>query len=198
MARNRVFVFVFTLIFILSTLLACTPQAQKQLNEAVGNAASTASAGLQTQVSSSGQTAVAEGIHSVQTQAPALQQTAETALKTEAARVQTEVAKGIASLMPPSGDKQAPLVYFALGDSIASGHGLMDQGDCRRSEKSYPYQLKALLLKQYQQVDFKHLACSGATVGIPNLNFLEMLGDKRFQWFNTQVDEVLSQLDSQP
>lgn len=68
------------------------------------------------------------------------------------------------------------LFYFALGDSIASGHGLMDQGPCRRSERSYPRQLiqsEPLL----SLTRFRHIACSGAKTGeLP-----------------AQVDSVLSQ-----
>ena len=63
--------------------------------------------------------------------------------------------------------------YFALGDSIASGHGLMDDGSkCHRafgtsnsSLVAYPIRVQQLLTQEYGLVDFPRshfLACSGA------------------------------------
>lgn len=88
--------------------------------------------------------------------------------------------------------------YFALGDSIASGHGLMDTGDgagnlcpdrldgvtcCRRSGSSYPYQLYYdRLLTRYSSGNFYHLACSGA-------NTKHLAG---------QVDTVLASVTNRP
>lgn len=61
---------------------------------------------------------------------------------------------------------QTTIVYFALGDSVASGHGLMDdQTPCRRSTRAYPYKVKESLEQQGYVVIFpseNHLACSGA------------------------------------
>lgn len=55
------------------------------------------------------------------------------------------------------------IAYFALGDSIASGHGLMDTGGaCHKSANSYPYKVKTALEEQSFIVDFHHMACSGA------------------------------------
>jgi len=201
MWKNRVraaVVFTLTLVLILTSLLGCTPQTQRQLETALSSGASTASVDLQTQVSSSGQTAVAIGIQSAKTLAAGVQLTAEAAIKTEAVRIQTDVAKRISSVLPPIGSQPAVLDYFALGDSIASGHGLMDSGDCRRSNKSYPYLLYAELVKQYKQVNFTHLACSGATIGKPDLTFYEWWGDKRFKWLNFQVEDVLTHLSDRP
>ena len=69
--------------------------------------------------------------------------------------------------------------YFALGDSIASGHGLQDAGSCRRSAKSYPSKVADLLSEHYQ-VHFHHIACSGATAR---------------QSLPRQVDEALGFID---
>jgi lysophospholipase L1-like esterase len=75
--------------------------------------------------------------------------------------------------------------YFALGDSVASGHGLMDQPECRRSGHAYPFRVARWLRGQYDQVYFptaNHLACSGARVkDLPG-----------------QVSQVLSRLSSRP
>jgi lysophospholipase L1-like esterase len=56
------------------------------------------------------------------------------------------------------------LDYFALGDSVASGHGLFDKGGtCRRSPRAYPQQLVPELRERHDRVRFTMLACSGAT-----------------------------------
>jgi hypothetical protein len=68
--------------------------------------------------------------------------------------------------------------YFALGDSVASGHGLAGAtGECFRSNKAYPYTVRDALKMRYQKVNFPthkaadgsvvrhHLACSGDKVG---------------------------------
>jgi lysophospholipase L1-like esterase len=85
--------------------------------------------------------------------------------------------------------------YFALGDSIASGHGLMDdESRCRRSDKAYPYQVRNYLQKSFK-VNFPpkhHLACSGATVWEPSP---EALKQHRYKWFKNQVIEVLDHLN---
>jgi lysophospholipase L1-like esterase len=58
----------------------------------------------------------------------------------------------------------APAVdYLALGDSIASGHGLLDSGGtCRRSPAAYPRTVLAELRERHDRVRFTMLACSGA------------------------------------
>jgi lysophospholipase L1-like esterase len=54
--------------------------------------------------------------------------------------------------------------YFALGDSIASGHGLIDDGPpCRRSDRAYPHKVSEMLQTRYATVNTYFLACSGAT-----------------------------------
>ncbi len=57
-----------------------------------------------------------------------------------------------------------PLLYIALGDSIASGHGLADApgGACQRSDDGYPERVRELLATQHGEVTLHHLACSGA------------------------------------
>lgn len=57
-----------------------------------------------------------------------------------------------------------PLVYIALGDSIASGHGLAvaPDGACQRSDAGYPERVRLLLAEQHSVVTLHHLACSGA------------------------------------
>jgi lysophospholipase L1-like esterase len=54
--------------------------------------------------------------------------------------------------------------YFALGDSIASGHGLVgDDGfPCDRSSLAYPNLVRKWLENQRHTVNFTMLACSGA------------------------------------
>jgi lysophospholipase L1-like esterase len=86
--------------------------------------------------------------------------------------------------------------YFALGDSIASGHGLKDKGGhCRQSDKAYPYQVRDYLGLQFK-VNFPpeyHLACSGATAREPSPEVLKQ--QHRFKWFKNQVIEVLNHLN---
>lgn len=60
------------------------------------------------------------------------------------------------------------IAYYALGDSVASGHGLDDSGPgtCKRSQYAYPYQIAKQLSNDYGNVIFgpdHHIACSGAT-----------------------------------
>jgi formylglycine-generating enzyme required for sulfatase activity/lysophospholipase L1-like esterase len=92
-----------------------------------------------------------------------------------------------------------PLDYFALGDSIASGHGLMDdKSDCRRSNKGYPFKLATELARNYT-VNFSSdhfLACSGATALQPSA---EVLARERNKWLHNQVLKILPLIkDDQP
>lgn len=81
------------------------------------------------------------------------------------------------------------LHYFALGDSVASGHGLMDDGDpCHRSDSAYPRMLAGRLAYRYAEVRFTTFACSGATAILP-----DTLDDPN-KWFTNQVDNVLAVL----
>ena len=76
-----------------------------------------------------------------------------------------------------------PIDYFALGDSVASGHGLADDGTaCRQSMLAYPWLLYARLQESFVVNQFDVLACSGTTTG--------SLG--------RQISEVLSRLSAYP
>jgi probable HAF family extracellular repeat protein len=58
------------------------------------------------------------------------------------------------------------IAYYALGDSIASGHGLMDDypDPCERSQdSSYPAVVANKLRADFDTVNFSLLACSGAS-----------------------------------
>jgi lysophospholipase L1-like esterase len=167
-----------------SLLLSCTPQEQEQVislfdqaQKTAVSAAKTESAPLQTQAAEALQTQIAqggeiaktkwaEGREAAKTQVAALQQTA-------AAQVATEAAKILSTRMPTSTIVQPPeeIDYFALGDSIASGHGLQSTGNCKRSTRAYPYLVKEALVGEGIKIaNFKHLACSGATASEPENN----------------------------
>ena len=70
---------------------------------------------------------------------------------------------------PPGGGEQGQagkrqIDYFALGDSVASGHGLPGaKGKCKRSPEAYPWVVTSLLKERYDSVNTHVLACSGAT-----------------------------------
>jgi len=71
-----------------------------------------------------------------------------------------------ASAQNPINTNMAP-AYVALGDSVAAGLGLPNEGGtsgqdpvCGRSTGAYAYQVA-----QAKNIDVEHLACSGATVG---------------------------------
>lgn len=84
-----------------------------------------------------------------------------------------------------------PLDYFALGDSVASGRGLMDMGgQCRRSPLAYPQQTRALLAERHAPVRFWFFACAGAEASAP--------GASGFRDFRKQVDAVLRKLTARP
>ena len=53
-----------------------------------------------------------------------------------------------------------PVLYLALGDSYASGQGLDDRGDCRRSDEGYPDRVRDGL--QFP-AGMRVLACGGTT-----------------------------------
>jgi len=95
-------------------------------------------------------------------------------------------------VQPPNSNspgKQPTIIYFALGDSIASGYGLMDDGsECHRSNQSYPYQVKTFLEQRYESVFLYHFACAGATAARPKDYVLKL---DKFKWLKNQVDEML-------
>lgn len=92
--------------------------------------------------------------------------------------------------------------YFALGDSIASGHGLSDFGRCRQSTKAYPFSVLRALKSEYRSVRFFHYACSGAVAGprasdVKPAEYTRGL-DHPWQWLHNQVDLVLQNLGDDP
>ncbi|MBI3912868.1 MAG: hypothetical protein HY327_01535 [Chloroflexi bacterium] len=145
----------------------------------VVKAAQTGIVVAQTQAAQFAQTSLAESANLAATQVAQLKQTAVAKL-TQAARKQS-------------------IDYFALGDSIASGHGLMDDGtSCHRSTRAYPYKVAQLLRSSYREVNFdksKFLACSGASAGQPDSKTLK---DDKYKWFRNQVDDVLRNLSDRP
>ena len=103
--------------------------------------------------------------------------------------------------------KQQVIDYWAIGDSIASGHGLKDDDSfCRRSTDAYPYLVEKALQERYVTVNFPthmegneiiyhHLACSGATLREPDL---ETMQKDSFKWFEKQVDYVIDNMSDRP
>jgi hypothetical protein len=79
--------------------------------------------------------------------------------------------------------------YFALGDSVASGHGLMDEGFCRRSALAYPRKVVDYLATRYTMRRQETLACSGATAA------KDPQSTNPYKKFHNQVEAVLAYLD---
>jgi lysophospholipase L1-like esterase len=198
-------------LLILTMLLqACSPAMERQLQTAVAGPGATVAVSLQTEAVRAGQTAIASGGSLLQTQAAVVQKTAEAGIKTQAvglqqtaeARMKTEAAKVLTPLsitptFTPTAIKPQIMDYFALGDSIASGHGLQsiqglsEDGICKRSPYSYPYRLKATLETQGYIVSMTHLACTGATAGEPTSK--EYKNDPlkyRYKWLRNQVIDI--------
>ena len=90
----------------------------------------------------------------------------------------------------------ADIDFFALGDSVASGHGLMDDGSvCHRSDRAYPEKMGEALATRYKTVKFPSeyfLACSGATALDPGT-----IEDPN-KWLHNQVDFVLAHVTDAP
>ena len=98
--------------------------------------------------------------------------------------------------VPPPGVIKGKIDYFALGDSIASGHGLHDTGGpCRRSNIAYGGIVRNELLKRYSEVNFHHHACSGATATEPDA---ERLAADEEKWLHNQVNHVLAEASTLP
>ena len=200
-------------------LIACSPEDQRLIETEVARGANTAVVIAQTQAANAMQTgaagaqtqavvAINTGAASAQTQAVPVQtqvaQAAQTAFaeqmqraETQAGSIQQTAVAELTRVAPASGG--ASIHYFALGDSIASGHGLMDDGTpCHRSPRGYPYKVAQLLKTQYQEIRYTILACSGATAGKPSPENLNCAGC-RFKWLRNQVDEALAQMpDDRP
>jgi lysophospholipase L1-like esterase len=76
-----------------------------------------------------------------------------------------------------------PIEYLALGDSVASGYGLADDGTiCRQSMLAYPWRAVARLQETFVVERFALLACSGATT----------------ETLDSQVSEALNRLAERP
>lgn len=197
------------IVLALCALLAvgCTQRDQYLVATMMAEAANTAVAAAKTQAPSvstqivkAGATAIADAGKLAATEAVKLKLTTEAGLATEAAKLklttEARIATEAAKILPTSANKKPVLDYFALGDSLASGHGLMDdKTECHRSTKAYPYKLRDQLTNLYQTVNFSMLACSGATAGKPDDATLKK---DKYKWFRNQVDEVVSKLSNRP
>jgi murein DD-endopeptidase MepM/ murein hydrolase activator NlpD/lysophospholipase L1-like esterase len=100
---------------------------------------------------------------------------------------------------PPSASaaQARPLYYFALGDSIASGHGLKNGGgpfttdNCRRSTLAYPYKVKDRLSDSFS-TRLRHIACTGSvTARTSDTNTTTQL-------LSYQVDQALAEIATLP
>jgi lysophospholipase L1-like esterase len=70
-----------------------------------------------------------------------------------------------------------PIEYFALGDSVASGHGLADdETACRQSPHAYPWRVLEHLQAAFDVQRFELLACSGTTTATLDRQVSEILG----------------------
>ncbi len=216
MKRKRVAVSVLAVaLWLLLALFACSPQEQRLVQTEVAKSAGTAIVVAQTQAAAGVQTgvvaaqtqvvnAIQTGAAEAQTRAIPLQtqvaQAAQTTLADQVQRAETQAASfqqtalaELTRLAPGPGG--AAIHYFALGDSIASGHGLDHDitEPCFRSRNSYPNQVVRLLKSHFQEIRYTILACSGATVAKPPPDKLNCDGC-RFKWFRNQMDETLKQL----
>jgi len=120
----------------------------------------------------------------------------------------------------PVMSKGVAIDYFALGDSIASGHGLIDDTQfgasatgCRRAltnqHPAYPLRVAKDLERRYSDVNFMRLpgdpfgrppidnffACSGASAGQPDQS---ELNKSPYKWLHNQVDAILPKIRQVP
>lgn len=109
-----------------------------------------------------------------------------------------DIGNPIEDLLGHQGDS-SEIEYFALGDSVAAGHGLHDEGGCHRSTKAYPYKVRDLLDERYGTVHLHLLACSGATAR-PNPRALAASPEDitRYKWLQLQVQQVVIDLRNVP
>ncbi len=86
---------------------------------------------------------------------------------------------------------------IGLGDSIASGHGLGDDGTaCQRSTRAYPFRLaERIKTNTGRNASVTLLACSGATTLQPSADLLSQDPDK---WLTNQVTQANQQIDGLP
>jgi lysophospholipase L1-like esterase len=176
-------------VLLLVAMLSCSPAEQAQFKTRIAQAGQTAvvvaqteAPPIQTQVARAAQTAAAEAVKIAGTQAAHLKETA-------IAQLATRLAKQPTATPSP---RPLEIDYFALGDSIASGHGLGDDGTpCHRSALAYPSLVERGLETRYTYVHFPashFLACSGATATKPDSKTLKPDGDK---WLANQVTKAI-------
>ncbi|HMD89089.1 MAG TPA: GDSL-type esterase/lipase family protein [Anaerolineaceae bacterium] len=166
--------------------ISCSEQEQIVLQTQVALAGKTAipllqtqAPPLQTQFVRAAKTSVSEGIFIAQTQSVPIRETTLAGLATQ-----------LINTYPTVTPKQPVIDYFALGDSIASGHGLKDDGSpCQRSTNAYPYDVKNDLENRFTKVNFYHFACSGATLFEPDSKTIKQ---DKYKWFNNQVNDVVT------
>lgn len=93
----------------------------------------------------------------------------------------------------PTGDLSV-IEYFALGDSVASGHGLIDDStSCHRSALAYPFKVAADLgTPGVVAFAVRHLACSGASALKP------VNPDDPNHWFRHQVSLAVEKIEELP
>ncbi len=89
------------------------------------------------------------------------------------------------------------ILVIGLGDSIASGYGLDDDGSaCRRSQDAYAYKLADRIERDTKRdATVQLLACSGATVREPDADTLNAEPDS---WLHNQVIAATQKIDSLP
>ena len=89
------------------------------------------------------------------------------------------------------------ILVIGLGDSIASGYGLDDDGTaCRRSQAAYAYKLADRIERAVKRdATVQLLACSGATVREPDAATLSQVPDS---WLHNQVMAANGKIDSLP
>ena len=74
-------------------------------------------------------------------------------------------------------------------------HNLDSGSNCRQSNLAYPNKVESLLQTRYEIVNFKSLACSGATALKPPQSALDK---SQYKWLSNQVDYVLANLSDRP
>ena len=106
-------------------------------------------------------------------------------------------------VQPPLRSTPTTLAYYALGDSVASGYGLMDNDSdpCRRSVgTSYPALVQQSLGGAYSTVNFSLLACSGASFNHTTADTSQCRNDALARYVDNcnlqQVSEQFRQLRS--
>ncbi len=113
------------------------------------------------------------------------------------AKAATNDASSIFNCVQGSNGTCGDVAVIGLGDSIASGHGLSDDGSaCQRSQRAYPYKLAARIKTELDRnASVTLLACSGATTLKPSDQTLSQSPD---EWINNQIAEANQKIASLP